>query len=89
MKDDIDDVQNEIALFFDEWQKAVDDCNNAGDSPLPYYFGKRFMVTPPAVGLKRLMKKYNSAGSDVAFETLMSMRNIDTQVNGEIVIWED
>jgi len=88
MKDDIAEVHAEMELFFDEWQKAVDDCKNAGDSPLPYYFGRRFMVTPPAVGLKRLLKQYNSAGNDVAFETLTSMRNVDSQVNGEIVIWE-
>jgi len=88
MKDDSADVHAEMDLFFDEWQKAVDDCNNAGDSPLPYYFGRRFMVAPPAAGLKRLLKQYNSVGSDVAFETLTSMRNVDSQVNGEIVIWE-
>jgi len=88
MKDDITDVQAEMDLFFDEWQKAVDDCNNTGDSTLPYYFGRRFMVTPPAAGIKRLLKQYNSIGNDVAFETLTSMRNVDSQVNGEIVIWE-
>ncbi len=88
MKDDIVEVHTEMELFFDEWQKAVDDCKNTGDSPLPYYFGRRFMVTPPAGGLKRLLKQYNSAGNDVAFETLTSMRNVDSQVNGEIVIWE-
>jgi len=89
MKDDTAEVHAEMELFFDEWQKAVDDCKNAGDSPLPYYFGRRFMVSPPGVGVKRLLKQYNSAGSDVAFETLTSMRNVDSQVKGEIVIWED
>lgn len=89
MRDDIADVRAEINLFFDEWQKAVDDCENVGDSPLPYYFGRRFMVKPPAEGMKRLLKQYNSTGSDVAFETLTSMRNVDSQVNGEIVIWRD
>jgi len=36
-----------------------------------------------------LLKQYNSAGNDVAHETMTSMRNVDSQVNGEIVIWED
>jgi hypothetical protein len=89
MRDDIDDVIAEMNLFFDEWQKVVDDCNTIGDAPLPYYFGRRFMVTPPSSGTRRLLKQYNSAGKDVAFETLTSMRNVDTQVNGEIAIWED
>lgn len=89
MRDDIADVRDEMERFFDEWQKMVDNCNDAGSSPLPYYFGRRFMVTPPAEGFKRLLKQYNSAGTDVAFETLTSMRNVDSQVKGEIVIWED
>lgn len=88
MKDDIADVRAEMKLFFDEWQKTVDGCNGIGVSPTPYFFGRRFMVTPPAVGLKRLLKPYNSAGDDVAFETLTSMRNVDSQVKGEILIWE-
>jgi hypothetical protein len=49
------------------------------------------MVKPPISGSceKRLLKPYNSAGDDVARETLSSMRNVDTQVEGEIVIWEE
>ena len=89
MRDDIDDTCKEMTLFFDEWQKMVDDCNSVCDSPLPLYFGRRFIGTLPSSGLKRLLKQYNSSGSDVAFETLTSMRNVDSQVNGEIVIWED
>jgi len=89
MKDDIVDVRTEMELFFNEWQKAVDDCNNAGDAPLSYHFGRSFMVSPPGSGAKRLLKQYNSAGNDVAHETMTSMRNVDSQVNGEIVIWED
>jgi superfamily II DNA or RNA helicase len=87
-KDDVTDVKREIESFFNEWQKAVDDCNESGEI-LAYYFGRRFMVKPPAAGLKRLLKQYNSIGNDVAFETMTSMRNVDTQVNGEIIIWEN
>lgn len=89
MEDDISDVRTEIAMFFDDWQKAVDDCNNSGDIPLPYHFGKSFMFSPPSSGAKRLLKQYSSSGNDVARETLTSMRNVDSQVGGEIVIWED
>jgi hypothetical protein len=35
------------------------------------------------------MKQYNSPGKDDARETLTSMRNVNTSVNGSIVIWED
>lgn len=89
MKDDVDDVRAEISMFFDDWQKGVDDCNSTSDEPMPYHFGRSFMVSPPGSKIKRLLKQYNSTGKDVARETLTSMRNVDSQVNGEIVIWED
>ena len=89
MKDDISDVRAEMELFFDEWQKAVDHCNQDSETPQSFYFGRSFIVKPPASGIKRLLKQYNSAGNDAARETLTSMRNVDSQVNGEIVVWED
>ncbi len=87
LKDDILDVRSEIETFFDGWQAAVDECNSHGQST-PLYFGRRFMVKAPAAGEKRLLKQYNSSGQDAASETLTSMRNVDTQVNGSVVIWE-
>jgi hypothetical protein len=47
------------------------------------------MVTPPAAGVRRLLKQYNSQGKDDARETLTSMRNVDTAVNGSVIIWEE
>lgn len=85
LKDDSDDVKSEIAAFFDSWQTAVDECHADG---LPLYFGRKFMVKPPAAGEKRLLKQYNSLGQDAALETLTSMRNVDMQVNGSVVIWK-
>ena len=47
------------------------------------------MVCSPTMGERRLLKQYNSSGQDSAFKTLTSMRNVDTQVNGSVVIWEE
>lgn len=88
LKDDSEDVKLEIETFFDEWQKIVDECNESGEPKVPFHFGRRYMVTPPVAGAKRLLKQYNSAGQDLALETLTSMRNVDTQVKGKIVVWE-
>ena len=71
----------------DYWQSAVDKAHEEGDTPL--YFGRRYMVTPPAAGVRRLLKQYNSQGKDDARETLTSMRNVDTAVNGSVIIWEE
>lgn len=85
LKDDIDDVKTEIQEFISEWQKKAEAAN---DSKTPLFFGRRFMVAPPSVGLNRLLRQYNSSGKDNSIETLTSMRNVDTQVVGKILIWE-
>lgn len=85
LEDDISDIKTEIEEFIDEWQKNAKAFDEA---KTPYYFGRRFMVTPPTAGLGRLLRPYNTPSKDNSIETLTSMRNVDTQVLGEIVIWE-
>jgi hypothetical protein len=85
LDDDIDDVKTEIQDFISEWQKKAEAAN---ESKTPLYFGRRFMVAPPSTGVNRLLRQYNSAGKDNSLDTLTSMRNVDTQVIGKIVIWE-
>lgn len=85
LKDDVSDVKAEMDAFFEYWQKLVNDCIESDE---PLYFGRRFMVNAPKSGEKRLLKQYNSMGQDFSIETLTSMRNVDTQVRGKIVIWE-
>ena len=87
-KDDVDEIRTEIKEFFDFWQDDVDECNGANPS-VPLYFGRRFMVNPPAGDMRRLLKPYGSTGKDNSIETLTSMRNVDTPVLGSIVIWGD
>ena len=87
-KDDVDEIRTEIKEFFDLWQSYVDECNRENPS-VPLYFGRKFMVNPPAGDTRRLLKQYNSAGKDNAIETLTSMRNVDTPVLGSIVVWGD
>jgi hypothetical protein len=85
LDDDIDDVKTEIREFISEWQKKAEAANN---SKTPLFFGRKFMVAPPGAGVNRLLRQYNSSGKDNSIETLTSMRNVDTQVVGKIVIWE-
>ena len=87
-KDDVNEIRTEIKEFFDLWQSYVDECN--GEHPsVPLYFGRRFMVNPPAGDARRLLKQDNSSGKDNAIETLISTRNVDTPVSGSIIVWED
>lgn len=85
LEDDIAEVKTEIEDYIEDWQKYA---RAAEEAKTAYYFGRRFMVTPPSTELGRLLKQYNSGSKDNARETLTSMRNVDTQVLGEIVVWE-
>ena len=86
MSDDIDDVKQEIDTFFDGWQQTV---NDTAEAKSPFLFGLKYMFNTPAAGGKRLLKPFHSAGQDSAIETLTSMRNVDSQVEGHVIIWED
>ena len=86
-QENLNKICGEIDEFFKWWQAYVKECNSI-TPPIPLYFGNRFMFTPPSEGCRRLMKGYNSEGKDNAVETLTSMRNVDTMINGSIVIWE-
>lgn len=88
LKDDLDNIRNEMEEFIRQWQRLVDECNADENHP-PLYFGRRYMVSPPKSTDHRLLKQYNSSSYDPALNTLTSMRNVDTPVLGQIVIWED
>lgn len=87
LKDDLDEVKSELQEFVDYWQEKVDKSQENGNSPLA--FGRKYMINPPAEGSGRLFKQYNDLSKDNARETLTSMRNVDSSVNGSVVIWED
>ena len=88
VSDELDDIRSEMEEFFDTWQKYVDECNKEGNAKT-FCFGRRYMVTPPFEGGRRLLRQYNSQGKDDALDTLTSMRNVDVSVQGNIVIWGD
>ena len=87
LKDDIDDVNDEMRQFFAYWQDLITQAHE--DSEIPVYFGRRYMVTPPTLGARRLFKQYNASGTDDAKETLTSMRNVDVSVKGSVIVWGD
>ncbi len=87
LKDDIAEVEEEMMTFFEYWQNVVDTAHE--ESEIPVCFGRRYMVSPPSLGERRLFKEYNSPGKDDAKETLTSMRNVDVSVKGSVIIWED
>ena len=90
LRDESDFARHEIEDFIDKWQEIVNECHS-DKSEIQLYFGRRFMVTPPSNPNleRRLLKQFNSDEHDDAIETMTSMRNVDAQVNGQVIIWED
>ena len=86
VKADIKDIQNEIEAFIEEWGERANEALQDGKQ---FYFGRRFMVKLPDENEGRLLKVYNSGGRDSAKETLTSMRNVDTPIEGKIIVWEE
>jgi hypothetical protein len=82
--EDVSTISSEITDFFDYWNELAEECQDTS-----LYFGRRYMVAPPGGTEHRLLKQYNSQGKDKAKETLTSMRNVDSSVNGSVVVWEE
>lgn len=87
LRDDLSEIRDELNDFINFWQESVDACHEGEGTPL--FFGRKYMVTAPSSGEKRLFKQFHSAGKDEAKETLTSMRNVDSSVWGSVIIWED
>lgn len=85
--EDIGEIKGEVEEFFRFWQDIVDSLSENEN----LYFGRQFLVKLPKKdgSEKRLLKPYNQKSGDAAKETLMSMRNVDIQVEGAVIIWED
>ncbi|MCL2079667.1 MAG: helicase [Oscillospiraceae bacterium] len=86
LRDDITEIESEIEEFFRSWQRIA---NDSQDKKMAFGFGYKFIVAPFSGSERRLLKPYNSPGKDDSFETLTSMRNVDTPVRGKVVIWEE
>ena len=79
-----EDIASEITTFIEDWDimaKAYD--------PEKFTYGEKLMQKHPEDGFGRLMKPYASTASDPAFDVMTSMRNVDTAVPGNILIWEE
>lgn len=85
---DIDEIKIELDDFIEFWQNAVEDGQDDGKNIL--CFGKKYISTDVMdKENRRLLKQYNLSGKDYARQTLTSMRNVDTSVEGSVIIWEE
>jgi hypothetical protein len=83
MIDDSKKIESEIDMFFDKWERLA-----SANSEM--FYGQKFMIKQPGEGEVRLLKQYNTSKDDSsAIDTMTSMRNVDSMVAGNVLVWED
>lgn len=84
MKDDSYEIALEIDSVFEKWEQLAENYDEDH-----FYYGEKFLIKDPDDGEGRLMKPFNTSRSDPAFDTMTSMRNVDSTVVGNVLIWEE
>lgn len=84
MDDESESISLEIDRIISEWQRMA---TNYGEDHFEY--GGKYQFVHPSENEGRLMKAYNTDQYDEALNTMTSMRNVDSAVAGNVLIWED
>ena len=87
MNDETEEIIDKITEIVTNWDaRAKNYTKDYG--PNHFYFGEKFMFAHPAEEDGRLLKAYNTGNTDQAFETLTSMRNVDSTIRSNILIFD-
>ena len=83
MLNDGADIADEIDAFFRDWEEnaSIYDSDH-------FSYGEKFMVKHPEADQGRLLKAFGTDDRN-GFDAMTSMRNVDTTVAGNIIVWED
>jgi superfamily II DNA or RNA helicase len=80
---DSESIGNEIDTYFEQWERLAEEYDEGNFS-----YGEKYMVKNPEESYGRLLKSFNTAPYDKAFDTMTPMRNVDSTVSGKVLIWE-
>ena len=84
MSDDSAEIETEILRVFEKWEALANDPEKEF-----FTYGNKFMFSHPQKNEGRLLKAFNTDVKDTNnFETMTSMRNVDSTVAGNVLIWE-
>ncbi len=83
MRNEGADIADEIDAFFREWEE---NASIYGSDHFSY--GEKFMVKHPEADQGRLLKAFGTDDRN-GFDAMTSMRNVDTTVAGNVIVWED
>lgn len=82
MQDDSSEIALEIDFVFEKWEQLAENFDEEH-----FYYGEKFLIREPENNEGRLMKPFNTSRNDPAFDTMTSMRNVDSTVAGNVLIW--
>lgn len=83
MLNDGADIADEIDAFFEEWEEAI-----SSYAPENFSYGEKYMIRHPDADHGRLLKAYGTDDRN-GVDAMTSMRNVDSTVSGNILVWED
>ena len=83
MLNDGADIADEIDAFFEEWEETI-----SSYAPENFSYGEKYMIRHPDADHGRLLKAYGTDDRN-GFDAMTSMRNVDSTVSGNILVWED
>ena len=84
MSDDSPEIALEVDSVFEKWEQLAENFDEEH-----FYYGEKFLFKEPEDSEGRLMKPFNTSRNDPAFDTMTSMRNVDSTVAGNVLIWEE
>ncbi|MDY3915483.1 MAG: helicase-related protein [Selenomonadaceae bacterium] len=86
-KDDSSSIVREMQQFFHDWASLAKDYREAKK---PFIYGRARMMDLQNSEAGRLFKPFGTPKDEVlSFDALTSMRNVDSSVAGNVLIWED
>lgn len=84
IEDNSDEISVQIDNILEKWS-----CLSDGFEIDKFAYGEKYFVKHPSEEEGRLLKVYNSDDKDAAFDTMSSMRSVDSGLNGTLLIWEN
>jgi hypothetical protein len=85
MEDDSVSISSEIDRILSDWQRMAESYDEEH-----FEYGEKFLIKHPEEDQGRLMKVFSSNRYDkTALDTMTSMRNVDSAVAGNVLVWED
>lgn len=84
MQDEAEAIALEVDSVFETWEQLATNYDEEH-----FFYGEKFLMRSPDDGEGRLLKPFNTSRKDPAIDTMTSMRNVDSTVAGNVLIWEE